>query len=78
MLGDTDNKIAANQQGRYFVDDQCTGCGLCVAVAPDNFRMQENVAFVYHQPENNDQENSCEDAMQQCPVNAIGNDGAEQ
>lgn len=32
-------------------------------------------AFVYKQPENDEEKAACEEALEACPVNAIGNDG---
>jgi len=32
-------------------------------------------AYVYKQPEDEEEEELCEEALELCPVNAIGNDG---
>jgi ferredoxin len=32
-------------------------------------------AFVYKQPKNNEEKETCEGALSSCPVDAIGNDG---
>jgi ferredoxin len=48
-----------------------------VDTAPDNFKMNDDNsnAFVYKQPETNEEKEACEEALENCPVEAIGNDG---
>ena len=45
--------------------------------APENFKMSEDGsnAFVYKQPENDEEKAACQEASENCPVDAIGNDG---
>ncbi|AFY00272.1 putative ferredoxin [Bdellovibrio bacteriovorus str. Tiberius] len=45
--------------------------------APKNFSMHEEDghAFVARQPETPEEEALCKEAMEGCPVEAIGNDG---
>ena len=45
--------------------------------APENFKMNsdDSYAFVYKQPENDEEKAVCEEALENCPVEAIGNDG---
>lgn len=45
--------------------------------SPENFKMNDDDsnAFVYKQPENDEEKAACEEALEACPVNAIGNDG---
>ena len=67
-----------NAPGSWYVDKQCILCSLCSEVAPKNF--EESVLgdhdIVYKQPETLEEETQCKEAMEQCPVEAIGNDGA--
>ncbi|WP_292470894.1 ferredoxin [Methanolobus sp.] len=72
-----ENKLDENVDGDYYVDDDCIGCGLCVSSAPDNFKMRDddNTAYVFKQPENENEKHACESALDECPVEAIGNDG---
>ncbi len=76
-MADKANKFDENAPGRFFVDRECIACDACVLAAPDHFGMDENDghAFVMKQPENETQEASCKEAMEGCPVEAIGNDG---
>jgi len=48
-----------------------------VDTAPENFKMNsdDSYAFVYKQPENDEEKAACEEALENCPVEAIGNDG---
>jgi ferredoxin len=48
-----------------------------VDTSPENFKMNDDDsnAFVYKQPETDEEKAACEEALEACPVNAIGNDG---
>lgn len=62
-----------------FVDQSCIACDACVLTAPNNFAMHEEDghAFVTKQPGSPEEEELCKEAMEGCPVEAIGNDGPE-
>ncbi|MFW6035475.1 MAG: ferredoxin [Halothermotrichaceae bacterium] len=76
-MANVEEKYPENVDGAYYVDESCIACGVCPAEAPDNFKFtdDDDHAFVYMQPENDSQKSACEDAMDACPVDAIGNDG---
>jgi ferredoxin len=76
-MADVANKLPQNVAGRFYVDDQCIDCDLCRETAPVNFaRDSDGVhSFVYKQPENAEEEVLCREAMEGCPVEAIGDDG---
>lgn len=71
------DKYPDNVPGRYYVDEQCIDCDLCRETAPENFKRNEDggYSFVYRQPGNDEQEQQCREAMEGCPVEAIGDDG---
>lgn len=71
------DKFADNVPGKWYVDRQCILCSLCGELAPNNFKeaAEGDHDFVYKQPETPEEEEACREAMQQCPVEAIGNDG---
>jgi ferredoxin len=73
------NRYLDNVAGKFYVDDQCIDCDLCRETAPDNFTRNENggYSYVFKQPGTADEEVLCKEAMEGCPVEAIGNDGAE-
>ena len=74
------NKYSDNVTGKFYVDDQCIDCDLCRETAPDNFTRNEDggYSFVFKQPVTVDEETRCKEAMEGCPVEAIGNDGDTQ
>ena len=76
-MADAANKYPENVSGPYYVDDQCIDCDLCRETAPANFirNDEEGFSYVFKQPESAEEETLCKDAMDNCPVEAIGNDG---
>jgi ferredoxin len=77
-MADAANKYPENVAGEFYVDDQCIDCDLCRETAPANFKRNDDGghSFVYKQPENPEEGAVCKEAMEGCPVEAIGNDGA--
>lgn len=61
----------------FYVDMECILCSVCSDAAPNNFRMSddEDHDICYKQPENNDELAGCNEAKENCPVEAIGDDG---
>jgi ferredoxin len=52
--------------------DACTGCGLCIDACPEVFEMgDEGVAVVKVTEVSPDDEDSCKEAADGCPVEAI-------
>lgn len=78
-MADIANRYGDNILGRYYVDNQCIDCDLCRETAPNNFTRNDDggYSYVYKQPENHDEEKQCKEAKEGCPVEAIGDDGAE-
>ena len=76
-MADRDDKLPENVDGPFYVDSNCIDCDLCRENAPDNFKRDENegYSFVYKQPENEVEEQACQTAVEECPVEAIGDDG---
>lgn len=68
-----------NVAGKYYVDNQCIDCDLCRETAPNNFTREDDggYSYVYKQPESEEEQAQCTEAMEGCPVEAIGNDGQE-
>ena len=77
-MADVANKYAENVAGAFYVDDQCIDCDLCRETAPASFKRNDDGGhtYVYKQPETPEEEALCKEAMEGCPVDAIGNDGA--
>lgn len=76
-MADSSNKVGLNVEGKFYVDTECIDCDLCRTTAPDNFKANEDegYAYVYKQPESPDEEELVKQAMEDCPVEAIGEDG---
>jgi len=76
-MADKFQKVAENTPGRYYVDATCIDCDLCRETAPANFVRQdeEGHSYVICQPRNAADEAACLAALEECPVEAIGNDG---
>ena len=78
-MADRDDKNEDNVNGKFYVDSQCIDCDLCRETAPANFQRSEDNGYSYicKQPENDEETSQCVEAMEGCPVEAIGDDGAE-
>lgn len=74
-----EDKLPENALGKFYVDRQCIDCDVCRDTAPANFtREDENgYSYVFKQPETEQEFELCEEAMNACPVEAIGDDGVE-
>jgi ferredoxin len=61
----------------FYVDKECILCSVCSDAAPRNFRMSddEDHDVCYKQPESEDELAQCYEALENCPVEAIGDDG---
>ena len=57
---------------RYYVDENCFGCGLCEGMCPEVFHMAETgVAVAIDEPISNEAFDKAELAMDECPTSAI-------
>ena len=72
-----EDKWEDNVPGKFYVDKECIFCDVCVQAAPRNFAASQDGDhdYVYKQPENQEELEECYDALEQCPVEAIGDDG---
>ncbi|MDA1194574.1 MAG: ferredoxin [Planctomycetota bacterium] len=79
-MADKDCKLPENVPGRFYVDDQCIDCDACRETAPNHFMRSEEkgYSYVHRQPDLSDVEGVelCREALEGCPVEAIGEDGA--
>lgn len=80
LMAEFEDRFDDNTTGRFYVDDQCIDCDLCRETAPDNFTRNDDggYSFVYKQPENEEEDRLAREAMEGCPVEAIGDDGPVQ
>ena len=65
-MADNEDKNPENIKGEFYVDSQCIDCDLCRETAPNNFTR-----------ENDEEREQCVEAMEGCPVEAIGDDGKD-
>jgi len=70
-------KLSENVGGRFYVDHTCIDCDLCRQSAPANFSRNSDKGYSYvsKQPVTLEEEAQCEQALKECPVDSIGNDG---
>ncbi len=76
-MADASDRVKDNADGNWYVDSQCIDCDLCRTTAPNNFKQNadEGYSFVYKQPAGDEELKLCQQAKEECPVEAIGDDG---
>lgn len=79
-MADSTDKWEDNASGKFYVDRECILCSVCSDAAPKNFRMSvaEDHDICFLQPQDATQESQCYDALVNCPVEAIGDDGTDE
>lgn len=73
------DKWGENVAGMFYVDQQCIDCDLCRETAPSFFTRHDEggYSYVHKQPTTEEEISLCREALEGCPVEAIGEDGAE-
>lgn len=76
-MADPTIKQPENTEGKWYVDQTCVPCHLCIDEAPDllSYADGETHVFFSKQPQNDSEESLALEAMDACPTEAIGNDG---
>lgn len=76
-MADHTQRWEDNVAGPWYVDRSCILCSLCSDLAPRSFKESSagDHDIVFHQPANADEVAAAKQAMAQCPVEAIGEDG---
>ncbi|MCB1276061.1 ferredoxin [Prosthecobacter sp.] len=76
-MANFNHRYPQNVPGRFYVDDQCLDHDLCAHLCPKNFKRNDAGGhyFVYQQPETPEEIALCLQAVEACPVEAIGCDG---
>lgn len=76
-MAEIKDRLKDNVRGKFYVDRECIDCDVCRDTAPKNFTRNDDngYSFVYKQPETKEEIELCEEAMNACPVEAIGDDG---
>lgn len=76
-MAEKEEKNEKNVPGKFYVDSNCIDCDLCRETAPDFFKRDddEGVSYVSCQPASEADVALCQEALEGCPVQAIGDDG---
>ncbi len=76
-MADPNDRVESNIAGTWYVDCECIDCDLCRTTAPENFRANEDegYSYIFKQPTNEEEVSLCQQALEECPVEAIGSDG---
>ena len=76
-MADPNERYPDNAPGGYYVDTNCIDCDVCRDSAQDNFRRNDDggYSFVYKQPATDTEREECERVREECPVEAIGDNG---
>lgn len=76
-MADKNAKTPKNVAGKCYVDNTCIGCGLCISLLPACFHEDTEIGMMYvaQQPSTDAEKAAFLEAMQGCPVSAIGEDG---
>jgi ferredoxin len=70
-------RFRKNEWGRYYVTDECDGCGICASYAPCNFESSTDGSYYYiiQQPYDEEEASAVKDAISACPRHCIRDDG---
>lgn len=66
--------VSRSVSGRFFVDESCIYCELCVETAPENFSYDSDKGYAYvsKQPTTNEELNLVLESLKYCPIESIG------
>ena len=75
-MADSSRKLPENVPGKWYVDDSCTPCHVCLDEAPGilKYNDDQTYVFVYKQPSTPEEEEAAQRALDVCPTGSIGND----
>lgn len=75
-MHDDPKKLPLNAPGKYYTTEECDGCAYCASLAPENFDYNKdtNQYVVARQPKSKEEEEFVQEAMEDCPVDAIRTD----
>ncbi len=73
-MADYTQRYDDNADGSFYVDAECIACDACKGIARAHFKLTDDFshAIVYAQPRTQDEKRLCIDALEACPVDAIG------
>jgi len=73
----TGERLRKNAYGRYYVTDECDGCGACASLARINVEASPDGSYYYviQQPLDAIEEAALKAAMGACPRHCLKDDG---
>ncbi len=76
-MANINDRLQQNVPGKFYVTSDCIDCDLCRETAPTVFRRDDDLGFsvVFHQPGSEEELQQAQEALDSCPVEAIGKDG---
>jgi ferredoxin len=75
-MADPTHRLVSNAAGPFYVDENCINCDLCREHAPAIFSLDDSIGMsrVYQQPESAADIARAQEAIDLCPIEAIGHD----
>lgn len=75
-MSNVEAKNKENVKGTFYCTEGCIACNACYGRAPQFFaENDEGSAYVWRQPETEEDIIECQEQLDNCPVSAIGRDG---
>ena len=76
-MADKNSKQPENVPGKWYVDETCVPCSVCLEEAPALLKFNEDQTHVFFlkQPATPEEEAAGQKALEICPTGSIGNDG---
>ncbi len=73
-MADPSDRFEKNAEGRYYVDESCIYCDLCCQISPAMFSedKKSGLAYVFRQPDTEDEHYLANEALEGCPTASIG------
>ena len=70
-------RFEENAAGKFYVTDECNGCGRCFSVALQNFMYSNDASYYYilNQPADEREVEDIKDAIAVCQMDCIFDDG---
>ena len=76
-MADITRQVPQNAPGKFYVDDTCIYCDLCVEIVPAVYaeHNEQGWAYVLRQPQTPEEARLAIEAADSCPTESIGTDG---
>ena len=78
IMAELNARFAENVAGAFYVSTACIDCDMCRETAPTVFRRNDEIGYsiVFRQPETELERAQAIEALEGCPTEAIGANGA--